>query len=162
VSVARLPALFWLRAALLVALAGASALAIQYRNLDASFCGVDSACAKLRETEWANLWNLGPTLPEVALVLLGGVFVSSLGRHVVWAARATIVGSMFALLFLDLQYSTYQKFCWLCCTVDISVLVGGLASFVLLFRVPPERRTRAPLGAGYWLALAALALLAPA
>lgn len=157
----RASALLALRSATLAGLAAAAALSVDYRSTDASFCGPDSGCAALRETELAYLWGAGITLPEVGLVGLSLAFALSLRRDATWGARLAAAGGAAGLVLLLLQAFALETFCWLCVVTDVSAAVAGAFGVVAL-RSPRTADDRAPLRPLTWALLAVLAAAAPA
>jgi len=146
---------------MLVGLAASAALTVDYRSVGSAFCGQESGCAAVRETDLAYLWGLGITLPELGLFGLSVAFALTLVRDATWGVRLAVAGGAVGLVLLVVQAFVLKTFCWLCVTTDVSSLVAGGFGVVALGkpRAPDER---APLRLGSWLALALLAALAPA
>ncbi|MGC4090721.1 MAG: thioredoxin domain-containing protein [Polyangiaceae bacterium] len=157
---ARLPALLIIRSATLVALAASAALAVDYRTKDAAFCGAQSGCAALRQTNIAYLWGAGLSLPQAAVLLFALILALSMTRAADWAARLLLPGAVIALGLMAVQAFVLRQFCWLCMTTDLSTLVAGAASLAWL-RTPSAQREPAPLKTWAWGSLAAIAALGP-
>lgn len=159
-NVSRASALVVLRIATLFGLAASAALTIEYRSGDFAFCGAESGCAFLRRTDFAYLWGIGATLPEVGLAGLTVVFTLTLMRATNWAALLSIVGGVIALGLLGAQAFIVKRFCWLCVTTDVSALVAGVAALVWL-RAPAASARPSALVSWAWACLAAVAVTAP-
>lgn len=147
-----------LRAAVLVALAGSSALAIDYLSPVPSFCSATSGCGKVQQSDWANL--AGVPLPLLGLAAFTALFTLSLlpGKRRLLAASAAIVGAVLALTLLLVQAFVVGAFCYLCVTVDLAAIVAGVAGlFAIVKRAPVED----PLRDWAWAALAVLAVVGP-
>ena len=158
----RVSALLVLRIATLIALAAATALAVEYRSIDSSFCGVESGCAALRRTDIAYLWGLGLSLPDLGLVAFSSVFALSLTRSARVTAPLAIAGAVVAVGLLAAQVFFLRQLCWLCVVVDIGATVAGAAGVAML-RAPPDAvQQQAPVRVWTWAALGALAVVAPA
>jgi predicted DsbA family dithiol-disulfide isomerase len=158
--VTRASALIALRIATLAGLAASAALTVDYRSAGASFCGPNSGCAALRETDLAHLWGAGVTLPEVGLFGLSVLFALSSLRDATWAFRLSLVSGAIGLALLAIQAIDLKTFCWLCVTTDVSSAIGGGFGFLALRR-SSGAGGRDPLRTGSWAALAALAIAAP-
>jgi predicted DsbA family dithiol-disulfide isomerase len=157
--VTRASALTALRIATLAGLAASAALSVDYRSVGSSFCGPNSGCAALRETELAYLWGIGVTLPEVGLFGLAVMFSLTLLRDATWGARLSVVGGALGLVLFALQALALKTLCWLCVTTDVAaVIAGGFGLIALRGRPAAEH---APLKAGSWALLGAMAVIAP-
>jgi len=159
--VTRARALLALRGALCIGLAASAALAVDYRSANSGFCGPESGCAALRQTDLAYLWGIGVTLPELGLVGLGVAFVLTLRRDATLGARLAVVGGAAGLALLALQAFALETFCWLCVTTDVAAVIAGAFGFVAS-RQPRSTDDRAPLRLGAWIALVLLSVVAPA
>ena len=157
----RAHALLTLRGALCVGLAASSALAVDYRSAGSAFCGPQSGCAALRQTDLAYLWGIGMTLPELGLLGLGVAFALTLFRDATWGARLSVLGGAVGLGLLALQAVALETYCWLCVTTDVASVVAGAFGLVAL-KQPRSVDDRAPLGFTAWLSLLLLAIVAPA
>jgi hypothetical protein len=158
--VSRATALLALRIAMLVGLSASAALTVEYRSGSSAFCGPESGCAALRETDLAYLWGAGITLPELGLAGLLLALAMTLRADTSWGARLAVAGGGLGLVLLLLQALVLNTFCWLCVTTDLSSLIAGAFGLVAL-RKPRESNERIPLRLGAWVALAAVALAAP-
>jgi uncharacterized membrane protein len=158
--VSRATALLALRIAILVGLSASAALTVEYRSAGSAFCGPESGCAALRETDLAYLWGAGITLPELGLAGLLLAFALTLRPDASWGVRLAVAGGGVGLFLLVVQAFVLKTFCWLCVTTDVSSLIAGGFGLVAL-RKPREGNERAPLRLGAWAALAALSLSAP-
>jgi uncharacterized membrane protein/predicted DsbA family dithiol-disulfide isomerase len=149
-----------LRIAALVALAGSSALTIDYLSPVPSFCSASSGCGKVQQSEWAYLGGL--PLPAIGLAAFTALFTLSLlpdkRRRV--AASVAIAGAVLALTLLLVQAFVVGAFCALCVTVDVAAIVAGIAGLgaILTPASPPNPE---PLRDWAWAALAALAVTGP-
>jgi len=151
-----------LRTATLVGMAAATALAVEYRSLESSFCGADSGCAAVRRTGVAYLWNSGITLPELGLLGSALIFALSFWRRSPWAAWLAIAAAPVALGLLGYQLAL-GTFCWLCVTADLAALVAGVAGLLLLRASKSDTGSGAPaLSPLRWSVLGVLAVLGPA
>jgi hypothetical protein len=158
--VSRATALLALRIAMLVGLSASAALTVEYRSEGSAFCGPESGCAALRETDLAYLWGAGITLPELGLAGLLLALAMTLRPDASWGARLAVVGGGLGLVLLLVQAVALKTFCWLCVTTDVSSLIAGGFGLVALSK-PREANDRMPLRLGAWIALAGLALAAP-
>ncbi|HEY8944178.1 MAG TPA: thioredoxin domain-containing protein [Polyangiaceae bacterium] len=164
-SPARENSLLLLRLACLSALAASSALAVDYRSAESSFCGAESGCGVLRATELAHLWGLGPTLPELGLLAFVAVYGLSLTRWARGAAVLAVGGGVAGLGLLAAQALDFGTFCWLCVVVDLSALAAGVSAVWALKAWPrraPPVPERAGLHVGAWVGLLLLAIAGPA
>lgn len=166
-----------LRAAVLVALLGSSALTIDYLSPVPTFCGATSGCGTVHQSAWSHLGPLNVPLPALGLVCFTAVLTLSLlpgvRRHA--AAPLAIAGGGLAAVLLTLQWLAIHAFCVLCVTVDSAALVAALAgaAFIALGRgrlagggtdvATLETATHAsePLRDGAWVALGVIAVTAP-
>lgn len=147
-----------LRAAVLVALAGSSALAIDYLSPVPSFCSASSGCGKVQQSDWANL--AGVPLPLLGLAAFTALFTLSLlpGKRRLLAASAAIVGAVLAITLLLVQAFVVGAFCYLCVTVDLAAIVAGIAG---LFAIRKSAPLTDPLRDWAWAGLAVLAVVGP-
>lgn len=163
-------ALAWLRLAYLPAVAASAALTVEYRSIESSFCAPDSGCSVLRRTDLATLWGVGPTLPELGLVLFSLLYLLTLTRARGVSAALSIPGGLLGALLLASQAITHGTFCWLCVVVDVSAL--GAAAFAVAYWLKRRRSgsevtganglsARASLGVAPWVGLLVLAVLGP-
>lgn len=157
----RARALLALRGALCVGLAASTALAIDYRSAGSAFCGPESGCAALRQTDLAYLWGIGITLPELGLFGLAVAFALSLLRDATWGARLAVVAGAAGLGLLAVQAVALETYCWLCVTTDVASVVAGAFGIVAL-KQPRSADDRAPLRLAAWVALPLLSIVAPA
>ena len=158
--VSRATALLALRIAMLAGLSASAALTVEYRSAGSAFCGPESGCAALRETDLAYLWGAGITLPELGSAGLLLALAMSLRPDATWGARLAVAGGGVGLVLLLVQAFALKMFCWLCVTTDVSSLIAGGFGLVALSK-PRELNERAPLRLGAWVGLAVLALAAP-
>lgn len=157
----RAHALLALRGALCIGLAASAALAVDYRSVGSAFCGPESGCAALRQTDLAYLWGLGITLPELGLFGLAVAFALTLLRDATWGARLAVLGGAAGLGLLALQAIALKTYCWLCVTTDVSSVIAGAFGLVAL-KQPRSGDDRAPLRMAAWVALPILSVVAPA
>jgi predicted DsbA family dithiol-disulfide isomerase/uncharacterized membrane protein len=172
-----------LRAAVLIALLGSSALTIDYLSPIPSFCGAESGCGKVQESGFGYLGEAGIPLPVLGLAAFTVLFTLSLlpGARRRLAAPVAIFGGVFGVFLLVLQGAVVKAFCQLCVAVDVSAIVAAAAGiFVLRSKTEPaaaEGPRPAPGTAGgpasdpplageplrewAWGALAVLAVVAP-
>ncbi len=158
-AVSRLNAFVVLRAVTLGALAAAAALAVDYRSLDSAFCGAESGCAELRQTQLAHLWGIGVTLPELGGLGLLLLFALSFTRARLLCALLAVVAGIVSVVLMALQGLLWHRFCWLCVTVDVSALLAGFAG--LYWLAWPSPRSEPLLASWAWWSLAALVIAAP-
>ena len=149
-----------LRVALLAGLAASAALLMDYRGAGSAFCGPESGCAALRETDLAHLWGAGMTLPELGLIGLATAFALTLRRDPRWGARLAVVAGVVGLGLFLVQAAALRTFCWLCVVTDVSSLIAA-ASAVVVLRTRDHGEQRSGLPLGSWVALAALSVGAP-
>ena len=175
IPVRRFPLFVLLRAAVIVALAGSSALTIDYLSPVPSFCSASSGCGRVQQSAWAYLGNSGLPLPALGLAAFTALFTLSLlpGKRRKLAASVAIVGGVIGFGLLCVQAFVVRAFCYLCVTVDVSAIVAGVAgAFAIVTRaplppdpdsVPPKPSTAPvePLRDWAWAALAALAVIGP-
>jgi len=173
--VARVHALLVLRAAVLVALLGSSALTIDYLSPVPTFCGVTSGCGTVHESAWSHLGPLNVPLPALGLVCFTAVLTLSLlpgaRRHA--AAPLAVAGGVLALGLLALQWLKIGAFCVLCVTVDSAALVAAAAGVAFMrfgrdasdgahtLESATDGATGEPLRDGAWIALGVIAVTAP-
>lgn len=128
-----------LRAALVAAVMASSALMIDYQNPgDPAFCGVESACLKLRRSDIGQeiAERLYPmNLPQLGLlsfvVLLAFSFLlTERSRLSAFTAACTFGG--LAALGLIVAQASISTFCLYCMIVDTSTLVAAVAALMLL------------------------------
>jgi uncharacterized membrane protein/predicted DsbA family dithiol-disulfide isomerase len=132
--VAKVRALLVLRAAVLVALLGSSALTIDYLSPVPSFCGATSGCGTVKESIWSHLGAAHLPLPGLGLFGFTAVLTLSLlprGRRRA-AAPVALVGGVAAAALLVIQWLAIHAFCVICVTVDVSALVAAAAGAVML------------------------------
>lgn len=174
---ARVHALLVLRAAVLVALLGSSALTVDYLSPVPTFCGVTTGCGTVHESAWSHLGPLNVPLPALGLVCFTAVLTLSLlpGTRRHSAAPLSIAGGVLALGLLALQWLKLGAFCVLCVTVDSAALVAAAAGvvFVSLGRSGPggvrvaalddatDGASAEPLRDGAWIALGVIAVTSP-
>jgi predicted DsbA family dithiol-disulfide isomerase/uncharacterized membrane protein len=128
-----------LRAAVLVALLGSSALTIDYLLPIPSFCGAGSGCGKVQESGFGYVGDAGIPLPALGLAAFTALFTLSLlpGARRRLAAPVAILGGVIGLFLLVLQGAVVKAFCQLCVAVDLSAIVAALAG-VLVLRTKAE------------------------
>jgi predicted DsbA family dithiol-disulfide isomerase/uncharacterized membrane protein len=161
--VARFPWLVLLRAAVLVALLGSSALVVDYLSPQPSFCGAGSGCSVVRADELSHLGSLGVPLPAIGLMAFTALYTLSLlpGDRRRLASQAAIVGGVLGAALLFVQAFRIKVFCSLCTIVDVAAIVAAVAgAFVLAGRRRGLTQAE-PLRDGGWMALGALAVSAP-
>lgn len=134
--------LLLVRAALCAAVFACAALVIDYRNLaDATFCGVESACFKVRSSPVGQqiaerIHDLipGATLPAVTLPVFAGLLALTLFLGGRWMVRALAgLASAGALIALGLVYAqiSIDALCPYCMVVDVSMVVAAIAAVQL-------------------------------
>lgn len=149
------------RSALAVAIFGSAALVIDYQNPgDPAFCGVESACFRLRTSESGKdvAKTLDALVPGLQLPTLGLLlFVTALaasfflkGRlHARLFGAAMAVAGLSAAYFIHLQQKI-SIYCAYCMLVDGATLVGATLAVVLALGIDDARldtgesRTLAP------------------
>lgn len=161
-----------LRAAVLVALLGSSALTIDYLSPVPSFCGASGGCSVVRQSSFAYLGAAHIPLPALGLFSFTVVLTLSLlpGKRRRAAAPVAIVGGLVAAALIVLQWVAVGAFCSLCLTVDGAALLAAGAAVVFL-RSPahPETGDAAaasgawwePLRDSAWIGLGVIAVTAP-
>jgi len=159
--VTRAHALLTLRGALCIGLAASAALAVDYRSAGSAFCGPESGCAALRQTDLAYLWGIGITLPELGLFGLAVAFALTLLRDATWGARLAVLAGAAGLVLLALQVVLLKTYCWLCVTTDVSSVIAGAFGLVAL-KKPRAGDDRAPMRLAAWIALPLVAVVATA
>ncbi len=134
--------LLLVRAALCAAIFASAALVIDYRNLaDASFCGTESDCFKVRSSDVGQriadaVHDLipGATLPSVALPVFAGVLAVTLflqsRRATQVLAGVTLIGALTALSLVYVQVSI-GAFCAYCMIVDTSAVVAAVGALMI-------------------------------
>jgi uncharacterized membrane protein len=131
--------LLLVRAALCAAVFACAALVIDYRNLaDATFCGVESACFKVRSSsvgqeiaERIHEVIPGATLPAVTLPVFAGLLALTLFLSGKWMVRAlAALTSAGALIALGLVYAQIKidALCAYCMVVDVSMIVAAIGA----------------------------------
>jgi protein-disulfide isomerase/uncharacterized membrane protein len=161
--VARFPWLALLRAAVLVALLGSSALVVDYLSPQPSFCGAGSGCSVVRQDELSHLGGLGVPLPAVGLMAFTALYTLSLlpgDRRRLAGGVAILAGTAGALL-LYVQAFRIRVFCSLCTLVDVAAIVAAVAGALYLAARQRGATPVEPLRDGGWMALGALAVSAP-
>jgi predicted DsbA family dithiol-disulfide isomerase/uncharacterized membrane protein len=153
--------LLTLRGALCIGLAASAALAVDYRSAGSAFCGPESGCAALRQTDLAYLWGIGITLPELGLFGLAVAFALTLLRDATWGARLAVLAGAAGLALLALQVVLLETYCWLCVTTDVSSVIAGAFGLVAL-KKPRTADDRAPMRLTAWIALPLVAVVATA
>jgi len=173
--VAKVSALLVLRAAVLVALLGSSALTVDYLSPVPSYCGATSGCAIVQHSGWGYLGAGGVPLPALGLVGFTAVLTLSLlpGRRRHAAAPIAVAGGLAALALLAIQWLKIGAFCVLCVGVDVSAAVAAAAGVAFLLQRSPTPTSEEhaasgaqpgpnePLRDGAWIALGVLAVTAP-
>jgi protein-disulfide isomerase/uncharacterized membrane protein len=173
--VATVRALLVLRAAVLVALLGSSALTIDYLSPVPTFCGATSGCGTVRNTAWSHLGAAGVPLPALGLMGFTAVLTLSLlpGTRRRAAAPVALAGGAVAAVLLAVQWLVIHTFCVLCVGVDVAALFTAAAGAALLVaskNEPPSFEGAVPgtpaSGAepfkdAAWIALGVLAVTAP-
>ncbi|HEY3495233.1 MAG TPA: DsbA family protein [Polyangiaceae bacterium] len=165
-----------LRAAALVALLGSSALTIDYLSPIPSFCGVQSGCGTVRQSDWGYLGDAGIPLPALGLAAFTALFTLSLlpgGRRRLAGPAAILAGVLGAGL-LAVQAFVIRAFCSLCLAVDGAAIVAGVIGVFILRATKDDPRRGAPgvssvppnavpepLHDWAWGGLAALAVIGP-
>ena len=141
--------LLLVRAALSAAIFACAALVIDYRNLaDATFCGVDSACFKVRSSpvgqeiaERIHDVIPGATLPAVTLPVFAGLLALTLFLGGKWMVRAlaglTSAGALIALGLVYAQLSI-DTLCPYCMVVDVAIVVAAIAAILLARSAPTD------------------------
>jgi hypothetical protein len=138
--------LLLLRFGLSLALFASAALVIDYLNPgDPAFCGVQSACMKVRTSDVGKriaetLWALipGATLPQVALLgfvaLLAMSFFATTRARVQMLAGASVVAGLVGLGLIAAQAHA-GAYCAYCMVVDSASILAGFAGSRLLAHV---------------------------
>lgn len=139
------------RLALLAALLASAALIVDYQNIgDPTFCGVESACFKVRASEVGKQLagmtsTVGLSVPHVGVVahvLLLGASLAARSRAMVRAvAVVASIGGLCALGLLVAQLVEGELCPW-CAVVDVGSLVAAVSS-VLLARATPDEPSAA-------------------
>jgi protein-disulfide isomerase/uncharacterized membrane protein len=152
-----------LRAAVLVALLGSSALVVDYLSPQPSFCGAGSGCSVVRQDELSHLGGLGVPLPAVGLMAFTALYTLSLlpGERRRLAGAAAILAGVLGAALLGVQTFRIRTFCSLCTIVDVSAIVAAVAGALYLLQRKREATPGEPLRDGAWMALGALAVSAP-
>jgi uncharacterized membrane protein/predicted DsbA family dithiol-disulfide isomerase len=152
-----------LRAAVLVALLGSSALVVDYLSPQPSFCGAGSGCSVVRQDELSHLGGLGVPLPAAGLMAFTALYTLSLlpGERRRLSGGAALLAGVLGAGLLYVQAFRIRTFCSLCTLVDVAAIVAAVAGGLYLAMrergaTPPE-----PLRDGAWMALGALAVSAP-
>ena len=172
---AKVSALLVLRAAVLVALLGSSALTVDYLSPVPSYCGATSGCAIVQHSGWGYLGEARLPLPALGLVAFTAVLTLSLlpGRRRHAAAPVAVAGGLAALALLAIQWLKIGAFCALCVGVDTAAVVAAAAGTAFLLLPVPQVVTAAPAVGGddeglpeplrdsAWIALGVLAVTAP-
>jgi len=166
------------RTLLLVAICASAALVIEYLKAgDPAFCGVGSACFKVRVSDFSRQFSEntgGMTLPQLGLgahlaLLAGSIVARSIRAHWVLAG-VNLLGALFAGVLLYVQHSQVGAFCPWCVVVDSSsVLAAGVAVLIARQRSkegsdePAEwlKRLSVPVLGMAWGAAASVATAAP-
>ncbi len=149
--------LLLVRAALCTAIFACAALVIDYRNLaDATFCGVESSCFKVRSSDVGQklaeaVNDLIPTatLPGVTLPLFAGLLALTLFLSGKWMVRllaaASAVGALAALGLIFVQ-TTIDTYCAYCMVVDISMLIAAVGAVAIALEVRTDADAEKLLG----------------
>jgi uncharacterized membrane protein len=149
--------LLLVRAALSTAVFACAALVIDYRNLaDATFCGVESSCFKVRSSsvgqklaEAVNDLIPTATLPGVTLPLFAGLLALTLFLSGKWMVRllagASGIGALAALGLVYAQASI-DTFCAYCMVVDVSMIVAAVGAIAIAVRVRTDADAEELLG----------------
>ncbi|MDX2051964.1 MAG: thioredoxin domain-containing protein [Polyangiaceae bacterium] len=161
----------WVRILTLLALFASAALTVDYVGEVASFCGVESGCAAVRESGFGFLTLGALRLPVPVLGLFGftALFAATLVREgkkrALWVLLLAAFGGASAAALVFVQALVIGRFCVWCVVADGSALaILGLA--ILLFRTQAEVQLE-PTLAGYrlntggWVAVFALLVGAP-
>jgi len=167
--VANVRALLILRAAVLVALLGSSALTVDYLSPVPTYCGATSGCGTVQQSAFSHLGAARIPLPALGLVGFTAVLTLSLlpGSRRRAAAPIALIGGFGAVALLLIQWLQIHAFCVFCVTVDVAALVAASAGAVMLFAQDAESPASAlngfaePFKDGAWIALGVLAVTAP-
>jgi predicted DsbA family dithiol-disulfide isomerase/uncharacterized membrane protein len=161
--VARFPWLVLLRAAVLVALLGSSALVVDYLSPAPSFCGAGSGCSVVRADELSHLGGLGVPLPAVGLMAFTALYTLSLlpGDRRRLAGSVAILAGILGAALLYVQAFRIRVFCSLCTIVDVAAIVAAVAGGLYLAARQRGTPGAEPLRDGGWMALGVLAVSAP-
>ena len=152
----------------LVALAFASALAVDYYFNANTFCSAGASCDAVAKSEFGQKYGI--YLPTLGLLAYTVVFFSSFyfartqrklfGRSLgaFWFPMALFACAVGALLFIYVQAREVKAFCWLCMGIDSSALAMVLPGILLILGekseiVEPQTRP-------HWLVWAGLYVLA--
>lgn len=152
-----------LRAAVLVALLGSSALVVDYLSPQPSFCGAGSGCSVVREDELSHLGPLGVPLPAAGLMAFTALYTLSLlpGDRRRLAGTTAILAGLLGAALLYVQAFRIRTFCSLCTIVDVAAIVAAVAGAQYLAARSRGTVQHEPLRDGAWMALGALAVSAP-
>lgn len=172
-NVRRLPRV-WLYAAIrvlsLVALAFASALAVDYYFNANTFCSAGASCDVVANSEFGQKYGIFlPTLGLLAYTVVyfssfyfartrRKVFGKSLGGF--WFPVALFACALGAMLFIVVQALEVKAFCWLCMGIDSAALLMVIPGILLLMGDKTEGRIEEPRTCPHWLVWAGLYVLA--
>ncbi len=149
--------LLLVRAALCAAVLACAALVIDYRNLaDATFCGTDSACFKVRSSdvgqeiaEKIHDYIPNATLPAVALPIFAGLLALTLFLSGRWMVRIlaglTGLGALGAAGLIYAQ-AKIDTFCAYCMVVDGAAIVAAIGAIAIAVRVRTDADAEELLG----------------
>src|SRR5512139_791802 len=149
--------LLLVRTALCAAIFASAALVIDYRNLaDTTFCGVESACFKVRSSdvgqkiaEQIHEFIPGATLPAVAFPIFAAVLALTLFVSGKWMVRllaaVTTLGAIAAAGLVYVQFSI-DALCPYCMVVDVAAIGAAIGSLAIAFRVKTDADAQALLG----------------
>lgn len=152
----------------LVALAFASALAVDYYFNANTFCSAGAACDAVAKSEFGQKYGI--FLPTLGLVAYTTVFFSSFyfartrrklfgqSLSAFWFPVAIFGCAVGAMLFIYVQAREVKAFCWLCMGIDSAALAMVIPGILLILgrnSEIDEPRTRP-----HWLVWAGLYVLA--
>jgi uncharacterized membrane protein/predicted DsbA family dithiol-disulfide isomerase len=131
-----------------------------------AFCGVGSACAEVRRSEYAQVFDLVP-LPVAGVLGLFTLLLLTLARRRrparSLAAILSLVAAVTGATLLVLQVAVIGAICGLCTIVDLACVVVGALALPWLRQDQGLAETRGgeALARWAWVSLAVFAVLAP-
>lgn len=166
------------RTLLIVAICASAALVIEYMKAgDPAFCGVGSACFKVRVSDFAREFSKmagGLTLPQLGLgahlALLAGSLVARSARAHWVLAGVNVVGALFAAVLLYVQQTKIGAFCPWCVVVDSASMAAAIVAVLVARKRSAEasdepaewlKKLSAPSLGMAWGAAASVATAAP-
>lgn len=162
----RLPTwLLVLRVVALVAVATSAALYVDYVSHNPAFCSPNSGCSAVRASGFGYLFGGALPVPVLGIVGFAALFALSVTERPSlrrWVVPGAFGGAAVAAALIALQGLVIKQYCALCLVVDVAALaIGGAAYLHLRTTSAGTQPAREPLHAGSWIALGAIALVAP-